>query len=119
MLCVSTAVTREFWKPILSARDRQALNPADLVLVSVPKATVHEDDLAAAREDKIGLAWELGHVESKPIAEAMDQFSNGEFGFHTFRLDVRHDLAATLPGDDIGHRHVYQLTVSPINQSRL
>lgn len=62
--------------------------------MSVPKATVDKDGLAARAEDKVWLAGEVLAVEPVSIAHCVNQPAHDHLGSRVRRLDRPHDVAA-------------------------
>ncbi len=74
--------------------------------VSVPEASVDEDDGAVLGEDDVGFAWEgavLGSVDGEAESEAVEDGADGELGLGVARADARHHLRAFFGGEDVGH----------------
>ncbi len=76
------------------------------VCMTVPEATVDEDDAAVFRQDDVGLAGE-GSVErtvdGEAVAEAVEQRAESQFRRGVAAVDARHDVGAFLGGEDIHH----------------
>src|SRR5438309_776803 len=72
------------------------------LLVAVPEAAMHENDLAAATEYQIRAARQFPVVEPVAIAFREDKMSDQHFRPGIFRADARHDFGA-LGGRDIVH----------------
>lgn len=67
------------------------------VFMSVPKATVDEDDGAVFRQDEIGLAGQgfvFRAVHREAVAEAVEHRAQGELRLCVLSSDAGHDLGA-------------------------
>ena len=65
--------------------------------MSVPEATVDEDDGAVFRQDEIGFAGEgfvARSIDREAVAEAVEHRTQSQFGFRVPTADARHDLRA-------------------------
>jgi hypothetical protein len=39
--------------------------------VSVPEATVNENDLVSRRKHYVGISWQIAPIQAKPVAQRM------------------------------------------------
>ena len=60
----------------------------------VPEAAMHEYSSAMFRQDDVGLAREIGSMQSKAIAHYMEQMSYRELGLCVLAADTAHVPAA-------------------------
>jgi hypothetical protein len=65
--------------------------------MTMPKATVNEDNLPLLGESDIGLSWKVWHVELESVSARASYFPHQEFRFRIFAVDERHPLAALGP----------------------
>jgi hypothetical protein len=65
--------------------------------MTMPKATVNEDNLLLLRESDIGLSRKVGNVEPESVSGRASYFPHQEFRFRIFAADERHPLAALGP----------------------
>jgi hypothetical protein len=61
-------------------------------IVPVPEASMHEDDLPVAREDKIGAARQVAPVQPKAISKAVHGAPHSDFRPRIRLPDARHAL---------------------------
>ncbi len=69
---------------------------AGRVVMAVPEAPVHEDDLPARAEHEIGLSGQIAPMKAESVSEPMQQPAHREFGLHAFAPDASHILGTTL-----------------------
>ena len=92
-------VAIELGAPELDARLRRARKRT--ARMTMPEATVHEDDLPPAREDEIRSARQLPPVEPISVAKPVDQAANGHLGARSLVPDPGHDFGAALGADRV------------------
>lgn len=65
-----------------------------LAVVTMPKATIHEDARAVFAQHDVGVTWQA--VEVQPVAETESPkvFPHGQFWFCVSRMDGGHHLAS-------------------------
>lgn len=71
--------------------------------MSVPKATIDEDDFLAAGEHQIGFAWQRPIVESIPVSDTMEGPSQKQLGFRVLRPNLCHMRTAKFGAHEISH----------------
>jgi hypothetical protein len=71
--------------------------------VTVPEATVNEDDLSKPRKDQVRLARQLGTMKAEAIPEGMGRLSHPEFRRRVFASHPRHQIGAAFGREAIGH----------------
>jgi hypothetical protein len=76
---------------------------ASSVLVLMPKASMHENNLPPARENDIGTAGKRVVMKTVAISHPVNQTADSEFGTHVLAPDRPHHQAALLRGDPV-HR---------------
>ncbi len=59
----------------------------------MPKTAVYEDDFTMSRQHQVGLTREIFAVESKTIAERVDNLANYYFRLSVLTSNARHDHA--------------------------
>lgn len=64
--------------------------------MTVPPAAVNENDLSVTRKDDIRTSRKIRSVEAKPIAQAMHQSSNRNFGCGIVLAYARHAVGSLL-----------------------
>jgi len=96
---VAASVRRQFGNPELPLRFRESRKRA--TRMTVPEATVNEDNLPVLGENKVGLSRKTGNVESESVSARMDDFPHQEFWFCILAADERHPLAALEPSKRI------------------
>lgn len=69
----------------------------------MPEASTHVDDPAEPRKHKVRFSWELGHVETIPIAHAVNDAAHRYFRRCIFGADQPHVLRAPLWGKVVSH----------------
>ena len=62
-------VPAQFWSPVRGPRFWQA--SVDTTTMLVPKTSVHENNLPQARQDNVGVPWEVDSMKPKTITEAV------------------------------------------------
>ena len=73
---------------------RRWLSASATTIMSVPEATVNEDDGVILREDQVRCSREVASVKAEAITESVDETSDGEFRMSIRGLDARHDCAS-------------------------
>lgn len=73
------------------------------IFVTVPEAAVDENDLAARREDQIGLAGKVFGVQTEAVTHPVDEAANRKFRPCVSRPHRSHDAGAPRGIDVIGH----------------
>jgi len=81
--------------------------------MSVPEATVDEDHLASCREHKIGAPGKVAHMQTKAIAESVQQSAYCMLRFCIFASYRPHNVGAFLMREDI--RHIMRLIFSSVS----
>ena len=97
---VPCPVSREFLAPVVNAGGGR-VTPA--AVVTVPKAAMHEDNLASGSEDEIGTARQVLAVEAIAVAETMEQPPDDHLRAGVPLSDGGHDLRADRRCDVVGH----------------
>jgi len=90
----SSNITAKLLRPVVSVGGRHAI--AAVTAMLVPKATMHEDDLPWAGENKIWIPRKIPTMQSEPIAERMRQLANDHLRFRVFRTHLCHNKSALL-----------------------
>ena len=86
---IALNIPLNFVSPVVSIGSRNSGSVA--CVVTVPKATVHKQDLFPAREDKIGLARQVFAMQAITIAHPVDDPTNRHFGASILRPHPPHD----------------------------
>lgn len=68
--------------------------PAVCAVVSMPEATVHEDDFAARRKREVRMTRKVGGMQRVPITEPMQSRAHDEFWLGVLPANSRHQRAA-------------------------
>lgn len=101
---IARFVTRQLRQPVVEIGFRLALAIyAGWVVMAVPEAAVHHDDLAAAGENEIWLAGQIGAVQAEAVAELVGQLADDELRFCAFATNSAHVFGARLPRQPV-HR---------------
>jgi hypothetical protein len=59
--------------------------------MTMPEAAVYKNDFALLGEDDVGISRHISFVESKAIAQSVDNRTNKEFGLGIQALNPGHD----------------------------
>ena len=78
----------------------------------MPKAAVHENDLASRRKYQIRGTWEVAPVKTKTITQSMRYTSNAHFRLCVPTLDARHDAASGRGRNPVGHVEIVNFTTA-------
>lgn len=89
---IAIYVFRQLRRPEVISRLRYF--PLRTSSVVMPKAAVHEDDLAAGGKDKIGRTWQTLFVKPVTITQRMNETTNRHFNVGVFRSHPSHEAAA-------------------------
>jgi len=72
--------------------------------MTMPKASMDEDDLSVTPKDQIRDAWEITLVQAKAISHPMDKATHKQFRACVFMPDPAHTLAARFRRKSVAHR---------------
>ena len=71
--------------------------------MTMPEATVNEDDFAGAGQNYIGLSGQIRTVQSEPVSHAMKKRPHSYFNNGIPPLDAAHDVASLFGSKFIRH----------------
>jgi hypothetical protein len=103
MGCVAGLVTFQLGLPIRKVGERFVNQSASPVLVLMPKASMHEDNLPPARENQVGTAREGVPMQTVTISHPVNQAAHSELGAHVLAPYCPHHSAALFRRDPV-HR---------------
>jgi hypothetical protein len=112
---ISSPIVFQLRLPKIEPRFRQASKLATRITVSMPEATMHENRLAASRENQVWAAREIAAVKAVAVAHAMHQATNDHLGGGILAPNAAHSFAS-LPSVEGVHR-ILRIACSP-NASR-
>jgi hypothetical protein len=69
----------------------------------MPETAVDEDDSFIFRQHDVWLAGEILHMQTKAIAQAMEEATDDEFRTRVFGTDAAHVPGATLGCQSVAH----------------
>ena len=72
-------------------------------LVTVPKATVNEDDSLIFAQYYVGGTWQAFDIYAVAVAMGMEVTAHNQFWFGVLALDARHALVPLLCGHSVCH----------------
>jgi len=93
---VPFGICRELRHPKVKTRFRKPCESAGRITVTMPKASMNENHLAAISKDNVRLSWKGFSVEAVAIAQAMQKPPDRHFRFGVAALDAPHSNAALL-----------------------
>lgn len=64
---------------------------------------MHKDDSTVSFQDEVGATGQIGLVQSKAVAESVDEAANGDFGSGVFGADPGHVAGALFRSVHVGH----------------
>ena len=94
---VAFTILLELGIPISPIRLRSTA--ADLAAVSMPKASMHEDDLSMFHQHDVWLSWQIVAVEPITVSPAMNQRSHNSLRLRIARTNARHVVRAACRRD--------------------
>lgn len=71
--------------------------------MAVPEATIYENHFVSRRKNDVRRSRQVPPVESKPVAERVQQSPDHEFRRGVFSANTRHQGAAALRGPIVRH----------------
>jgi hypothetical protein len=90
---VAGYVPAEFGSPITQIRFWLASDFAGGIVMLMPEAPMHQDQLAPRTENQIGFAGKVLIMEAVAVAEPVNQTPHSKLRLHPFTTDAPHVLA--------------------------
>ena len=106
VLTIAVSVAPQFRSPVLTIRLRSMRALTIRIRMTVPKASVNEQDLSPTGKDQIGTTGQIVSVESVTIAHTVHQAADRKLGFRVLAPNRPHSSAAGLRRYAVHHANL-------------